>query len=73
MNAFINTDFPGDVASAMAMDACFLIIAAARCFSLAEWSVENDLLVPFVVTCDSFSNAATLRMPSGLANFWMDA
>jgi len=40
MKEFIRTDFPGDVASPIAAFDFFLMICAARCFSLVDSSDE---------------------------------
>jgi hypothetical protein len=77
MNEFIIKDLPGDVARLIAAAVFFLIIAAARCFSLGVISEpaaapegEADPLSD--LRC-SFSSAATRFIPRGRGKFWRSA
>lgn len=75
MKEFMRTDLPGEVASPIAAFDFFLMIAAARCFSLVDCSDKIVLFLEeeFLVDWRRLVSMAAMRfIPRGGGNLWAE-
>ena len=71
MKAFMRTDLPGELARLIAAEYFFRMRASARCFSFRATDDDfvSDVWSRERLVGESFSSAATRRIPRGHGNF----